>query len=566
MGSIPAPNIAADAAQTAMIAPNAAAEYARAAQLSQETANSRAMAPLQQQSTQQQIQAQQQQNQAQQMQLQEQQTMRTLSPQFVQRDANGKPTGFDTEGYYNALLGQGVSPNTVAAQRQAQVNMQKSLIGLNEDQLAYHNKLSDQAYQLIEPLRQHASDPNANVDDINQTWAGIAPQLQRLGVDPRQLPASFRTPQEMSTALGNFEAELGQHKQMLADAKTGAETAQANAKARQDAATAAHQEYINNLSANSKPGDFDAQIDALVPGRDPASVQQNGFVKSQVNASLKRGDFDSAKKFLDQAFETQLQLGKELDPRVQAGKVAVAGATAAARNAANQGAPIKIAPGATGEAALEGMDPTTAAAVRMIGDSKAKFSDFTARTTPAYRQQLAAAVHAYNPDFDENTYQVRGAEERAITSGTQGQQLTAIATSRNHMATFKQAADALDNGNFKLANQVGNWIGTEFGSDKATNFNVAKSAFAGEVGKAFAGANVGVADRQELMDKISAASSFKQLKGYADTADELLAGKQKAMRETHEKAMKNQANFGNETPTQPATSGAFSWDNMPKHQ
>ena len=139
---------------------------------------------------------------------------------------------------------------------------------------------------------------------------------------------------------------------------------------------------------------------------------------------------------------------------------------------------------------------------------------------------------------------MRGAEERGFTSGTQGQQLTAIGTARNHMQTFKDTADALDNGDLLLANKVGNAIGMQFGSDKATNFNIAKSAFAGEVGKAFAGANVGVQDRQELMDKISAASSPAQLKGYADTADKLLEGKQKSLKQSYDQGVQNKPNFG----------------------
>lgn len=161
------------------------------------------------------------------------------------------------------------------------------------------------------------------------------------------------------------------------------------------------------------------------------------------------------------------------------------------------------------------------------------------------------------PDVAANkrTYAAQTAEQKAFTSGSQGQQLTAIGTARNHMQTFKDTADALDNGNFLKANQIGNYLGMQFGSDKATNFNIARSAFAGEVGKAFAGANVGVEDRRDLIDKISAASSPAQLKGYADTADALLAGKQKSLKESYQQGMQGKPNFGTSGQTATGPNG-----------
>ena len=84
------------------------------------------------------------------------------------------------------------------------------------------------------------------------------------------------------------------------------------------------------------------------------------------------------------------------------------------------------------------------------------------------------------------------------------------------MATFKGTADALDNGDLTGLNHLGQLLGTQFGFDKATNFAIAREAFAGEVGKSLAGANVGVSDRNELRDKILNSSSPTQLKGFAE--------------------------------------------------
>lgn len=413
-------------------------------------------------------------------------------------------------------------------------------------------------------LQNYTSDQLKNEGTKNDLIAGHIETIK--GLPPDQQPAAFEnakadlvqrgamTPQEaQQTAypgpdgLDALEKMHMMHSTQVEQQLKQSQSDEADAKARAENATAAHQEFVNKLTANSKPGDFDTQIDSMLPPKG-ATAGQNHYTKTMVNGALSRGDLPGAQKFVEDAFQNVNGVNKDIavatNQDVQHGKVQVAAATAAARAAVNNGAPIVIPAGATGEAALASLDPSTASAIRMIGDGKMDFTTFAQRTTPDYRKQLAAAVGAYNPQFDQNTFKVRGTEEKAYTSGSQGQQLTAIGTARNHMQTFKDTADALDNGDFLLANKVGNELGMQFGSDKATNFNIAKSAFAGEVGKAFAGANVGVQDRQELMDKISAASSPAQLKGYADTADELLAGKQKSLKQSYDQGMQGKANFG----------------------
>ena len=174
----------------------------------------------------------------------------------------------------------------------------------------------------------------------------------------------------------------------------------------------------------------------------------------------------------------------------------------------------------------------------------------------ADQMSKAAGGEGYNAIEATNTAKAEGAAQKAYTSGSQGQQLTAIATAREHMQTFKLTADALDNGDVTGLNRLEQLLGTQFGSDKATNFAIAREAFAGEVGKSLAGANVGVSDRNELHEKILNSSSPTQLKGFADTADSLLAGKQKALQVSYSAAMKGQPNFGAAAP-KPASANPF---------
>jgi hypothetical protein len=191
--------------------------------------------------------------------------------------------------------------------------------------------------------------------------------------------------------------------------------------------------------------------------------------------------------------------------------------------------------------------------IDMVGQGRVDLATALQRVAPGAKDAFMNQLNAKYPGYNQATFGVEKKATEAFTSGPQGQQLTAIDTARQHMQTFKDTAGALENGNFLLANKVGNAIGVQFGDDATTNFQIARAAFAGEVGKAFAGASVAEGDRKELLDKINAASSPAQLKGYADTADKLLEGKQSALKRSYEASQQAKPNFG-ETPAKTDTS------------
>lgn len=208
--------------------------------------------------------------------------------------------------------------------------------------------------------------------------------------------------------------------------------------------------------------------------------------------------------------------------------------------------PTMIAQGGFGTAG----DPM----VDMVGQGRVDLATALQRVAPGAKANFMRELNGRYPNFNQATYGVGKAEDTAFTSGSQGQQLTAIDTAREHMATFKQTAAALANGDVLAANKIGNYLEMQFGSDRTTNFQIARAAFAGEVGKAFAGANVAEGDRRELLDKINAASSPAQLAGYADTADKLLAGKQIALKRSYQAGKQGRPNFGEPTPGQSTAS------------
>lgn len=185
------------------------------------------------------------------------------------------------------------------------------------------------------------------------------------------------------------------------------------------------------------------------------------------------------------------------------------------------------------------------ALAQAVASGQMKWGDVISPRTPmAIKQQFAAEVHQANPQFNSGDFTVEQKAREAFTSGNYSQQLTSINTAREHMKTFTSLANALDNGDVQGMNKIGNAFGVQFGSDKVTNFNIAKQAFSSEVGKAFAGASVAEGDRKEIGEQISAASSPAQLRGVAKTADALLAGKQTALQQTYKQSQQGSPNFG----------------------
>lgn len=191
--------------------------------------------------------------------------------------------------------------------------------------------------------------------------------------------------------------------------------------------------------------------------------------------------------------------------------------------------------------------PPNDALVQAVANNSMKIGDvLTPRTPLPVRKQFLNAVLQTNPQFKSSDYDIEKGVMKDFTSGPDSQKLQAFNTAITHMGVFKQAADALDNGDVKVLNQAGNTLGTQFGSDKATNFTIAKQAFIGEVARAFDGAGVTMHDREQIEQQVSAASSPAQLKGAADTAEKLLRGKRDVLKQQFTTGSNAQPNFGDQ--------------------
>jgi hypothetical protein len=182
-----------------------------------------------------------------------------------------------------------------------------------------------------------------------------------------------------------------------------------------------------------------------------------------------------------------------------------------------------------------------------LADGTIKWQDVVSVRTPmSIKQALLSEVKAINPNFNSGDFTVEQKVRESFTSGDYSKKLNSIATAREHMKVFMGAAEALNNGDTRSLNKVGNALNVEFGDDAVTNFNIAKQFFSGEVGQAVTAGQGTEGERSQLADSINNASSWKQLSGALKTADALLAGKQKTLHDTYKSGASGQPNFGGE--------------------
>jgi hypothetical protein len=238
--------------------------------------------------------------------LDERKNMISLAPQFVQKDLDsGKVTGYDQEGYFNSLMQAGVRPQTIYGMKNQYAEMVKNTAAAGSAQMKLQEDKNNQAYQLLEGVRDVSQRQNADPQAVNSVYQQALPKLQQIGIDTSKFPPQFPG----NDALTQFEASLGVHKQMLADAKEVTQTQAEAAKAALDKANTVlaqnKADIIKQYQQN--PNLLSSQIDAIFPPNTP----QNARFKFGVQTALQTGDVDAAKAWITQASQEKSGLEKE---------------------------------------------------------------------------------------------------------------------------------------------------------------------------------------------------------------------------------------------------------------
>lgn len=234
-----------------------------------------------------------------QKQMQDQQTMTALAPQFTQKDSNGRPIGFDNDGFAAAAQGKGVNPLTINAWRQNQAETTQKLATADKAVRENADAMNGEAYNHLESLRS-ATDPQAR----QQVWDAIKPWAQSKGLNTSSWPAA--APDD--NWVTNAEAALGMHAQQTADAGKQAET-------QKNLADAAKNKYQNvdgvlydisgtkpvpAVGGNMTMADWNNAIDKVIP-RGGTMDALNDRTKAQVAMMVFQGNIKGANDAITEA-------------------------------------------------------------------------------------------------------------------------------------------------------------------------------------------------------------------------------------------------------------------------
>jgi hypothetical protein len=478
MGTVPAPNIVQDAGTIAQAPQNALAEYARVAALKQQTA-------LQQQQTQgAALDVQQKQ-----LDLKNQQIVSQIAPQHIVKDDSGKVTGYDWDGLAHDAMAKGASPQYVNGLQMNIAKARSDLANAGKLEMENQDAVSKKALGMHEDLKG-ITDPTQR----QQAYGNLVGFMKSHNIDVSGYPAQVPMNNDDLTHL---ELPLGMHAQLLAETKTQAEAAEAAAKAQNEKAQAGLNEIKLKLAANSKPGDFDKQIDSIY---DPNATQTGGpnrMIKTQVNAALQRGDIEGARKYIDQALEQQLSIQKDVaektNPAIQAAELHLATAKKAAEQAIADG------------------DPRAAAQLLVSGVVSP--SQLVSSRKPAFAQQAFTAAEQMNPGWNaqkaEADFKVAGSPANVAFFGS----AKSLTDKGGTLDQLNDAAKDIPGHRLPVFNTVDDAIRASTGSGPIAKYAALALGVADDYSKVMGGGQGSDTSRTQALKIISANESREQRAG-----------------------------------------------------
>ena len=263
MGGVTIPLVALDAKPPA--SPDLLEQYGKLMSIQgmqQQNQQRAAMAPLQQQEAQQSVQQGALDNQMKQQQMQDSQTLRSLSPNYIQKDpSSGKPTGYDYDGLFNAAAAAGVSVPTLTTLQKSISDATLARANSTKSQLENESTLNTEAYNHIDGVRG-LTDPAQR----QQAWQNALQWAQTNGSAIKLNPQALPQQAPDDTTLSGLEASLGMHAQQINDASKKAtilkDTGQGN-EANAAAASSLLKQYSPTLAQSATPQEYATKLQAF---------------------------------------------------------------------------------------------------------------------------------------------------------------------------------------------------------------------------------------------------------------------------------------------------------------
>lgn len=170
--------------------------------------------------------------------------------------------------------------------------------------------------------------------------------------------------------------------------------------------------------------------------------------------------------------------------------------------------------------------------------------------------RMKDAVHAPVGSPQNIAFKTDAAITKYMIAGQGGVNINYFNTSTDHLKVLRQAADALNNGDYPAFNSFANRFATATGDPAPTNFDSVKSAVAGELSKTFKGTGATDQEIAEINTTINNAQSPAQIQGAIDYYTRLMGGKLNALKGQYESGKQGRPNLPGGTPP-PATGGRY---------
>lgn len=186
--------------------------------------------------------------------------------------------------------------------------------------------------------------------------------------------------------------------------------------------------------------------------------------------------------------------------------------------------------------------------VNGVATGKLKIENvLTPRTPYSVRQQFLSDVMNANPSFKASDFDIEKGVAKSFTSGKVSDELNAYNTAIAHADLLKAAADAMNNGNIRALNSLGNQLGVQFGSDKKTNFDIIRNAYTAEVTKALTSGHITDTELGKQGGTMPDNASPSQFAGAVDSYKALMASKKQQRVDQFNQGTQAKPNFGNQS-------------------
>lgn len=181
--------------------------------------------------------------------------------------------------------------------------------------------------------------------------------------------------------------------------------------------------------------------------------------------------------------------------------------------------------------------PSNFASLYAVGHYKAGLDTFTKQLrkgVPGATEDdaLTAIRSMVNPGYDANNFKaVQGMEKEFASTKptTAGGNAIAFNTASGHLGALYDAAQALQNGNFKRLNEIAQQYSVETGGSAPVVFDAIRNAVSGEIGKTFKGGTADIPEMEQIQKTINNAQAPQVAQQVAKTYAHLMLTKAGAL-------------------------------------